>query len=162
MAFDELDSVDKGILYLLQRNARSHTTAEIGEKVGVSSSTVGNRINQLEERGVITGYYPTVDYDRAGLGHHLQVVATVPFEEQESLVDEVMEVSGVVSVRELLTNTENVSIELVGYDKKGIEQSLRRLNDIGIDIERMEMVRSERTRPYNHFGEQFTSDGGSG
>jgi len=30
MPSDELDNVDKGILYLLQQNARANTTSEIG------------------------------------------------------------------------------------------------------------------------------------
>lgn len=46
--------MDTGILYLLQENARTNTTKRIGEPVGVSSSAVGNRIQKLEERGVIT------------------------------------------------------------------------------------------------------------
>ena len=47
MASDELDNVDKGILYLLQQNARTNTTTTLGERVGVSSNTVGNRITKL-------------------------------------------------------------------------------------------------------------------
>ncbi|WP_312908269.1 Lrp/AsnC family transcriptional regulator [Natronosalvus caseinilyticus] len=53
LASEELDSVDKGILYLLQEDARNNTTNAIGEQVGVSSSTVANRITKLEENGEI-------------------------------------------------------------------------------------------------------------
>lgn len=162
MASDELDDVDQGILYLLQENARSHTTEQIGEKVGVSSSTVGNRINKLEERGVITGYDPTVDYEKTGLGHHLLVFATAPFEEQEAIGDEIMDVTGVVGLRELLSTNENLTIELVGRNKQDVEQAVTKLNAIGVDVEGMEMMRRERTRPYNHFGKEFTSEVNAG
>lgn len=158
MASDELDAVDKGILYLLQENARRHTTGDIGEKVGVSSSTVANRINKLEERGVITGYQPTIDYDETGLGHHLLVVATAPIRERGVTGDEIMDVTGVVGLRELLSNNENVLIELVGRDKQDVEQSLTELNAIDVHVERMEMIKRDRTYPYDHFGKKFTSE----
>ncbi|MDS0281444.1 Lrp/AsnC family transcriptional regulator [Haloarcula onubensis] len=155
MAIHGLDPVDKGIIYLLQENARSNTTTSIGESVGVSSSTVANRIQKLESQGVITGYHPTVDYEKAGLEHHFVVVGTVPFDEQAAIVDDIMSVAGVVSVRELLSNRGNVSIELVEHTREKLEESLRELDRLGVDIERFEILKRERTRPYNHFGQKF-------
>lgn len=162
MAPDEIDDVDQGILYLLQQNARTNTTAEIGEKVGVSSSTVANRINRLEERGVIAGYHPILQYSETGMGHHLLVTATVPLPERESLVDDIMDVSGVVSVRELLTNDENLSLEVVGRSQEDIETTLKDLDEVGVHIERMEMLKQQRAQPYNHFGQKFTNEEDTG
>lgn len=162
MVSDELDNVDKGILYLLQQNARTNTIADIGESVNVSSSTVGNRINKLEERSVITGYYPTIDYEKTGLGHHFLLDTTVPLEEQEAIVDEVMDVTGVVTVHEMLTNDRNVLIELVGRSRAEVEQALTTLNSIGVDIRRTTLMKQTRTQPYNHFGKQFTSEEDTG
>lgn len=158
MASDEIDDVDKGIIYLLQQDARKRTVADIGEQVGVSSSTVTNRIDRLEERGVIKGYHTIVDYTKAGLGHHLQVTATVPIPERERLVDEIMEISGVVSVRELLTNEANLSLELVGHSQDDIEESLAELDSRGVHIERVEIMKQEHAKPYNHFGQEFADD----
>lgn len=162
MVADELDQVDKGILYLLQEDARNNTTTEIGEKVGKSSSTVGSRINELEDRGVITGYHPTIDYEETGLGHHLIIIATVPFEDLEAKTDELVSVPGVVSVMELLTNNENLSIELVGQDKHEIEESIQQLNTMDVDIERMAMLKRVRGFPYNHFGQEYTDEDRTG
>lgn len=161
MVADEIDNTDKGIIYLLQQDARRRTVADIGERVGVSSSTVTNRIDRLEERGVIRGYHTIVDYTEAGLGHHLLVTGTVPFSEKEQLIDEIMEVSGVVSVRELLTNEENLSLELVGRTQADVEESLEALDGLGVNVERTEMMKQERAKPYNHFGEAF-ADGDDG
>lgn len=162
MATDEIDDVDKGILYLLQENARSHTTEDIGERVGVSSSTVANRINRLEERGVILGYHPIVQYERTGLGHHLLVTATVPLTEREEMMDGIMEASGVVSARELLTNNQNLSLEVVGHTQKDIEESLAELDALGVDVNRMEIMKQERANPYNHFGKPFATEEDTG
>lgn len=162
MVSEELDNVDKGILYLLQKDARRNTTEDMAEKVGVSSSTVANRINSLEERGVILSYHPIVKYSETGLGHHLLVTATVPLRDREALLDEIMEVSGVVSIRELLTNNENLSLEVVGRTSEDIEDTLEGLDALGVDIERMEMMKQERANPYNHFGKEFASEEDTG
>ena len=63
-----LDETDRHILELLQRNARS-TNAEIAEEVGLTASSVFERIRKLEERGVIRGF--TVNVDAAALGKPL-------------------------------------------------------------------------------------------
>lgn len=162
MVSDEIDDVDKGILYLLQQNARTNTTNNIADKVGVSSSTVGNRIQKLEENGVITGYHPTVNYGKAGLDHHLLAIGTVPYERRETLTEQILEVSGVVSVRELLTNKQNVAIELVGYSRTYVESAIDELNEIGVTIERIEMMKRERVQPFDDLGKQFTTEGDTG
>ncbi|NHN42149.1 Lrp/AsnC family transcriptional regulator [Halorubellus sp. JP-L1] len=158
MSPEEIDDTDKGIVYLLQQDARKRTVADIGDQVGVSSSTVTNRIDRLEERGVIKGYHTIVDYTKAGLGHHLLVTATVPLSEKEEMVDEIMDLSGVVSVRELLTNNENLSLEVVGRTQEDVEASLVALDSLGVNIERMEIMKQERAQPYNHFGQEFADD----
>jgi DNA-binding Lrp family transcriptional regulator len=156
----DLDPTDLGILYLLQKDARNNTTEGIGERVGVSSTTVGNRIKKLEERGVILGYHPIIRYSETGLGHHLLVTATVPLRDRDEMLDDIMEVSGVISIRELLTNNENLSLEVVGRTSEDIEETLEALDSLGVDIERMEMMKQERVNPYNHFGKEFAKGGG--
>ena len=162
MVSDEIDNVDKGIIYLLQQDARRRTVADIGEKVDVAASTVTNRIDDLEERGVIKGYHTIIDYTKAGLDHHLLVTATVPIPEKGDLVDEIMEISGVVSVRELLSSNENLSLELVGSTQEDIEESLVELNSRGVHIERMEIMKQEQAKPYNHFGQEFADEDDTG
>jgi len=63
-----LDDTDRRIVDLLQINARS-TNAEIAEAVGLTASSVFERIRKLEQRGVIRGY--TVQVDPEALGKPL-------------------------------------------------------------------------------------------
>jgi len=58
-----LDRVDRSILAELLRNGRA-TYAEIGKKIGASSSTVRWKIKRLEESGVVFGYtcLPDIEY----------------------------------------------------------------------------------------------------
>ncbi|WP_227356864.1 Lrp/AsnC family transcriptional regulator [Haladaptatus salinisoli] len=47
-----------GILRILREDARQTTAQEIADTVGVSASTVRNRIDQLEAEGIVRGYHP--------------------------------------------------------------------------------------------------------
>ncbi|ADJ13844.1 Lrp/AsnC family transcriptional regulator [Halalkalicoccus jeotgali] len=94
-----LDEIDRGILYMLQENARTTTHDEISAEVGVSPSTVRNRIGQLEEAGIIEGYMPKIDYERAGFPLHVQLVCTASSERSQR-AQEALTVNGVVNVRD--------------------------------------------------------------
>src|SRR5580658_4925174 len=62
-----LDSIDRKILAVLQDDA-SLSVAEIGSKVGLSSTPCWKRIQRLEADGVILKRVALVDQDRVGLG----------------------------------------------------------------------------------------------
>ena len=69
MKFDpsehQLDAIDLRILDLLQENCKQPLAA-IGEKVGLTASSVMERIHKLEQAGVITGSAAQVDARRLG------------------------------------------------------------------------------------------------
>ncbi|WP_299662453.1 Lrp/AsnC family transcriptional regulator [uncultured Ruegeria sp.] len=50
-----MDQLDRRIIAALQHNARDSTT-RIATMLGVARTTVHERINRMEERGVIAGY----------------------------------------------------------------------------------------------------------
>lgn len=56
----ELDSIDLGILDLLQENCKQ-SLAQIGEKVGLKAPSVLERIHKLEEVGIVQGYSALID-----------------------------------------------------------------------------------------------------
>ena len=55
-AMKELDKTDLKILKLLQQNARIPMT-ELAEKVGLSTTSVTERVRRLERDNLITGYH---------------------------------------------------------------------------------------------------------
>ena len=61
-----IDAIDRKILRVLQEDA-SLSVAEIGERVGLSSTPCWKRIQRLEGEGIITGKVVLVDQDRIGL-----------------------------------------------------------------------------------------------
>ncbi|WP_339104373.1 AsnC family transcriptional regulator [Haloterrigena salinisoli] len=155
----DLDRDDMAILHVLQDDARNATTEAIGADVGLAASTVASRINDLEDRGVITGYTPEIDYEKAGFEQRTLLVGTVTDEADEAVVARVSEVENVISVRRLLSDEADLHIELVTDTQKRVEAVTDELHELGIEITRTSVIVEERTRPFDHFGEKYTTDG---
>jgi Lrp/AsnC family transcriptional regulator len=62
-----MDAIDRKILVVLQDNA-ALSVAEIGSRVGLSSTPCWKRIQRLEADGVIQKRVVLIDQDRIGLG----------------------------------------------------------------------------------------------
>ena len=62
-----IDDVDRTIIRMLKENARV-SLADISREVGLSSPTIKDRIDKLENQGVILGYRPLLDYRKLGQG----------------------------------------------------------------------------------------------
>jgi Lrp/AsnC family leucine-responsive transcriptional regulator len=62
-----MDAVDRQLIQALRENGRA-SYAELGRLVGLSGPSVTDRINRLEQAGVITGYRATVAPAALGLG----------------------------------------------------------------------------------------------
>lgn len=154
----DLDDTDKGILYLLQKDARRITTQEMGEKVGVSASTVRNRIERLEDEGIIRGYYPDVDYDKAEFQLYVEIICSAPNPKREQLAVDAREISGVITIREVLNGKENIQIDAVGTNSDDVARITDELSDIGLEIVNTKIIKDTFTQPFNHFGEQFVED----
>ena len=69
-----LDDLNKAILEELNDNSRQ-SFADIGKKVGLSPSSVRERVAKLEEEGAICRYDLCVDYNK--LGYDIRAIITV-------------------------------------------------------------------------------------
>ena len=69
-----LDSVNVRLLDELQRDARL-TLAELGRRVGLSAPAVAERLQRLEDGGVLRGYH--ADVDPRALGYSLSAVLRI-------------------------------------------------------------------------------------
>ncbi len=61
----QLDSVDRKILHILQENART-SLKDIASQVFLSSPATSARINKLEREGYILGYHTCVNKEKMG------------------------------------------------------------------------------------------------
>ncbi|ELY58926.1 Lrp/AsnC family transcriptional regulator [Natronolimnohabitans innermongolicus] len=153
----EFDDIDRGILHRLQDDARHTTATDIAGEVGVTANTVRNRIDRLEEAGVITGYVPLLEYERTERPMRVVVECTAPVDERETLAEAALETGGVVLVRELVTGRGNLRIDVVAADTDEITATVSQLAAHGLEIEREELVKTEYRQPFDHFGTTETS-----
>ncbi|WP_254532772.1 Lrp/AsnC family transcriptional regulator [Natrinema gelatinilyticum] len=145
-----IDEVDRNILHELQLDARQ-TDTEIGESVGVTSTTVRNRLDKLKQGGVIRGFQPELDYEKAGYPLHVLFVCTVPPQDLSAIATESLEVRGVVTARELLGGERNLHIEIVAGTVGEIEEIRNDLADLGLKINTSEIISETQVQPWNHF-----------
>lgn len=147
-----LDEVDKRILYHLVRDARNTSAPQIAEEVSVSPGTIRNRIHQLEEDGILEGYHAQIDYERVEGRLTNLFVCTVPVAERERLAQQVLDVPGVVHVRELMSGQGNLHVKGVGEDMGDLSRIARKLTNLGLEIRGEHLLHREHHRPYRPFG----------
>lgn len=150
---EELDNIDRGILYMLQLDARNTTSQEIAEKVGVSASTVRNRLERLESNDIIAGYYPKIDYENANYPFRVMFVITAPPQDRGAVVDRLLDIHGVTSVREMLTARRNIHAEVVGKSTAEIVRVTDSIHsmDLDVEVESSEIMKQRQEQPFNHF-----------
>lgn len=146
-----LDEIDKRILYHLTADARNTTAPTVAEEVDVTPATIRNRIQQLEEHGIIQGYHAAIDYEHTGGRATSQLTCSAPVADRQRLAQEILGVSGVIGVRELLAGRENLLVTVVGTDTDDISRIGRELSNLGLDIEQEDTIHNEITQPYRPF-----------
>lgn len=154
MGDSPLDDVDKRILHLLQENARANVT-DIANEVGVSGNTVRNRIERLEDGGVITGYSVDIDYREAGLDLHFAFACTAPIPQREELARNALDIPGVIEVREFMTGQENIYIEGVGTNAEDITRVAHEVDELGAQIDVEKLIRNDFNKPFARFDALF-------
>lgn len=154
----ELDNIDRGILYTLQEDARHITTEEMGERVGVSASTVGNRISKMEEAGVIRSYHPEIDYEKAGYQLHVTFGCTADSETRSQVTEQALEVSGVVGTNELLGGEENVFVEAIAENSAALARIHDEIDILPLTVHQTYFHRRQYVQPFDHFGKSSTTD----
>lgn len=147
-----IDEVDERILYYLMQDARHTSAPDIAEKVDLSAPTVRNRIRSLEEDGIIEGYHAHVNYERAdGRLTNLFECSTSATDRQE-MAQRVLEVPGVVNVREIMSGRGDLRIKAVGTDTDDLTRISQDITALGIEIDDEDLLRREYFRPYARYG----------
>lgn len=151
MVDDDIDDVDRAILYALQEDARNMSSGDIAQRTGTSDSTVRKRIQRLESDGVIKGYSANIDYQRSGYPLRMLLYCTASIPERGGLVPKILEIDGVVSVQELVTGEQNLLVTAVGESDSDITPVAQELLDMGLTVADEVLVRSHETTPFGRF-----------
>ncbi|MDS0223067.1 winged helix-turn-helix transcriptional regulator [Haloarcula sp. S1AR25-5A] len=154
MTDEEIDDVDKAILYALQEDARNMSSGDIAERTGTSDSTVRKRINRLESSEIIKGYSADVDYQQAGYPLRMLLYCTASIADRGELIPDILAIDGVISVQELVTGEQNLLVTAVGESDSDITPVAQALLDMGLTVADEVLVRSHETTPFGKFNSE--------
>lgn len=154
---ERLDDIDRRILYYLRVDARNTTAPMIAQEVDVSAATIRNRIEQLENQGVIQGYHADINYETAE-GKLMNIFLCNAPTDVDDIVARVLQVPGVVHVRSTMTGRENLHVQAIGSDTADLTRIKRTLADLGLEIEDEGLINGEYYRPYDQYGPAETHE----
>ena len=155
-----LDEIDKRIIYSLQEDARNISAPMIAEQVDVSAGTIRNRIDQLEDAGIIRGYHAEVDYEGCGNRMKNLFVCNAAVGDREDLARQCLQIPGVVNVREIRTGRGNLQVVAIGEDVGELTRIAQQLNKLGLEIEDEDLIQQEYFTPYHPFGPENQGERG--
>lgn len=148
----QIDTIDEQILYYLSQEARHTSAPDIAEQVDVSAPTVRNRIRRLEEEGIIRGYHADIDYQKVGGRLTNQYICSTGNRAREEMAQRVLDVPGVINVREILSGRGDLRITVIGTDTDDLTRIAQDITSLGIEIDDEDLIHREYFRPYAPFG----------
>jgi DNA-binding Lrp family transcriptional regulator len=117
-----VDSIDRSILYHLQRDGRQPNNV-LADQVGLSPSPCLRRVRQLESDGVIEGYTALLDRRAVGCGYEALVWVTLDRVTRESMTvfeDAVQAIDAVVEVLRMMGQPDYL-MRVVAADAEAFE-----------------------------------------
>jgi len=116
----ELDETDRAILRILQEDART-PFSEVARRIDMSSATVHDRVNRMEEAGVIEGYHASIDPKAVGYGVSAFVGLRVEQGREEDALERLREIDGVREIH-LTTGEWDVILKVVAADTDSLRE----------------------------------------
>lgn len=124
-----IDMVDKQILSVLNENARM-SFAELGRKINLSPSTVRERVQKMEDLGVIQKYQLKVNYKKLGLDLEAFILLKVFPGRLKHVLEEI---SGFDEIAEAhrITGSQNLHLKVLIKDQISLQKLLDQLMEYG-------------------------------
>lgn len=157
----DIDTTDERIIYHLANEARHTSAPDIAEELGLSPPTIRNRIRRLEEAGVLEGYHAHVDYERIEGRLTNLFLCTATTTDRKRFAQRVLDVPGVVNVREVMTGEEDLHVKVVGTDTDDVRRIAKEISMLGVHIDDEDLLHREHFRPYEPFAESEAEDSSS-
>ena len=143
------DESDLALVEALQADARQ-TNRSLSHVAGLAPSTTLNRVRELENSGVITGYHAEVDL--GALGRDLQALVFVRLQPKNDetvtrFVDHIWSMPETIAVH-LITGVEDVLVHVAVSDTEALQRAvLNRISNFpGVVDERTSLVFQHRRK----------------
>lgn len=126
-----VDRMNRCILTILQKDGRE-TTAAIARALDRSESSIRERIQRMEAKGIIRGYYACVD--KRALGYHSEAFVFCNFEhkDQSRLLNRLVEMKNVTGIYHV-SGEKRLLLKVAAEDNERIRDFIhRQLIPLGI------------------------------
>jgi Lrp/AsnC family transcriptional regulator, leucine-responsive regulatory protein len=121
-----LDAIDLEVLDILQESGRTKRNV-LAEKVGLSLPSLSERLNKLEEHGIIEGYYTKLD--RKVFGYDLMAfitVVTASSKNYDSLIAKANKIPEIVECHSVLGEGSHI-LKAIVKDSASLESLLGKI-----------------------------------
>jgi Lrp/AsnC family leucine-responsive transcriptional regulator len=121
-----LDTIDLKVLDILQESGRTKRNV-LAEKVGLSLPSLSDRLNKLEEHGIIEGYYTKLD--RKVFGYDLMAfitVVTASSKNYDSLIAKANKIPEIVECHSVLGEGSHI-LKAIVKDSASLENLLGKI-----------------------------------
>ncbi len=125
-----LDDTGWQLLHALQQNARL-SYSELGQRVGLSSPAVAERIHRMEDAGIISGYH--VEINRSKLGYPITAtirMSTSPGDQCSRFATFVQEIPEVLECYRV-TGSDSLIMKVMASSVEHLESLIDRLSAHG-------------------------------
>jgi Lrp/AsnC family leucine-responsive transcriptional regulator len=124
------DFYNRKILRELQKNARISYT-ELGKKIGLTGPAVKERVQKLEENGVIQGYHAKLNLEKIGYS----LVAIIHFKMNpgsiQTFIKELRKMPEIIEVNRI-TGGDNMIIKVALRESSHLEKIINRFIEYGV------------------------------
>ena len=142
---DQLDRIDRELVSLLRANSRTSTSA-LGRTLGVSRTTVQDRINRLERRGVIEAYTVRFNPDFAGRQISAHVMIQVNPKQSAKVVEALAGIEAVTTLQ-TVSGIYDLVTQLEAPTTEAMDEVLDRIGALtGVEKTTTSIVLSTRLR----------------
>lgn len=139
-----VDNIDHNIINELKVNSRISFVA-IGKKIHLSPSSVRERVQKLEETGVIKGYSLAIDNTKLGFGLEVFVLLKLFSGQLKQFISEVPSFPEIKKAHRI-TGTQNIHMKVVLRDQLHLQHFIDRLINFGEPT--THLILSEITSPF--------------
>lgn len=124
-----VDQVDLKLLNILKDNSRL-SFADLGRKINLSPSSVRERVQKMEEEGVIRKYDIQIDNKKIGYDLEAFILIKVFPGKLKYVIDKVKEFPEITSSHRI-TGNQNIHLRVVVENQASLQKLLDKLMDFG-------------------------------
>ncbi len=120
-----IDRLDVELLEMLAHDARTGVV-ELASTLGISRNTVQSRLKRLEEGGLLVGYRPQIDLEKAGIAVHAFIGLEVQQGRLASIVQALAEIPQVLEVT-ATTGREDLLVRVATQTQSGLQELIEQI-----------------------------------